>query len=120
MLNINLNIKKEKTNEFLKNKLSITIFSLLFVCAITGLSNSILAYAEENVGTENMILESKENLEEAGEVYSITYILNGGENSENNPVEYRLGEEIALEEAVREGYRFMGWFNEENEKVQTV
>ena len=105
---------------FLKNKLLITIFSLLFVCAITGFSNSILVYAEENVGTENMVLESKANLEETGEVYSITYILNGGENSENNPVEYHLGDEIALEEAVREGYRFTGWFNEENEQVQTL
>ena len=55
--------------------------------------------------------------------YTITYNLDGGENSSLNPVRYTIeSDEITLKDAVKEGYTFDGWFNangEKTEKIQT-
>ncbi len=44
--------------------------------------------------------------------YSITYKLDGGTNSENNPSTYTVEDEIMLEDAVstKDGYSFDGWY----------
>ena len=41
--------------------------------------------------------------------YSITYDLDGGVNSPNNPTSYTHGEDHELEEPIREGYTFEYW-----------
>ena len=42
--------------------------------------------------------------------YSITYVLNGGDNSHLNPNEYTIqSDDIILEQATKEGYRFTSW-----------
>lgn len=41
--------------------------------------------------------------------YSITYELNGGENSTRNPSSYNVESSIRLADAYREGYDFLGW-----------
>ncbi len=44
--------------------------------------------------------------------YTIRYVLNGGKNSENNPLTYTFQDEpIVLENATREGYVFKGWYS---------
>lgn len=44
-------------------------------------------------------------------VYSIAYNLNGGTNGSGNPDSYTIeSEAITLQEAVRDGYTFKGWF----------
>lgn len=47
------------------------------------------------------------------EKYKITYVLNGGENSSENPAEYASETSVTLQDAVREGYQFAGWYRDE-------
>lgn len=44
--------------------------------------------------------------------YSITYELNGGTNAAGNPATFTVGDTIVLEDAVREGYEFKGWYTD--------
>ena len=44
--------------------------------------------------------------------YSITYELDGGDNSENNPDFYTVEDEFVLEDATKEYYDFVGWYLE--------
>lgn len=54
-----------------------------------------------------------------GKTYSITYVLNGGINSENNIAkEYKAGTKIPLYDAERNGYIFAGWFTDSAYKTQ--
>ncbi len=41
--------------------------------------------------------------------YNITYVLNGGENSDDNPLNYNTTDEISLNDPTRMGYSFDGW-----------
>ena len=45
-------------------------------------------------------------------VFTITYILNGGENAASNPTEYLYGVGAALADATRENYLFEGWYTD--------
>lgn len=50
----------------------------------------------------------------AREKFAITYILDGGENSSENPEEYTADSEaIILQDAEKEGYIFEGWYTDE-------
>ncbi len=45
--------------------------------------------------------------------YTITYVLNGGENSAENPATYTItSDEIVLKSASRVGYDFVGWYSD--------
>ncbi len=47
--------------------------------------------------------------------YSITYVLNGGVNSPDNPASYSYeSEDITLKDPSREGYTFDGWYCDES------
>ena len=41
--------------------------------------------------------------------YRISYVLNGGENSRNNPISYTVEDEIVLESPIKTGASFLGW-----------
>lgn len=43
-------------------------------------------------------------------VYKITYELDGGTNSSENPSEYTKNDTIELKPATKEGYNFIGWY----------
>ena len=45
-------------------------------------------------------------------IFSITYVLNGGENAAANPTEYLYGVGAALADATRENYLFEGWYTD--------
>ena len=58
--------------------------------------------------------------EEAAQTYTVSYVLNGGTNSEDNPDTYTVGVQTPLYPAQKTGYSFGGWFTdadctEENE-----
>ena len=45
--------------------------------------------------------------------YTVQYVLNGGRNGSDNPVSYRFGDTISLQDASKDGYIFHGWFTDE-------
>lgn len=47
---------------------------------------------------------------EEGKTYTITYVLNGGTNSSNNPASYISGKGAWLADPVKTGYQFDGWY----------
>ena len=60
------------------------------------------------------MVEGTENVSATCEIivpYTITYQLNGGENSSKNPTEY-YNEKITLDNPIREGYTFKGWYTD--------
>lgn len=50
--------------------------------------------------------------------YSITYVMNNGKNTTDNPSVYTSGQTITLKEPVRENYTFKGWYKEKNFKTK--
>lgn len=53
-------------------------------------------------------------------VYSINYVLNGGENA-NNPYSYvRSDTDLILNAPVRAHYEFLGWFDSANERIDRI
>jgi len=52
-------------------------------------------------------------------VSNITYILNGGTNNESNPSTYEEGTTTLLFDATRTGYKFLGWYLN-NERVTEI
>lgn len=50
--------------------------------------------------------------------YGITYILNGGTNSEENPTQYYQGEYYKLKDPYRDGYTFGGWYEDSEFKYK--
>ena len=45
--------------------------------------------------------------------YSVTYVLNGGKNVAGNPATYTVESDLVLQDPVRDGYAFKGWFTSE-------
>ena len=52
--------------------------------------------------------------------YFVTYELDGGDNSDNNPDFYTIEDEIVLEDAFKEHYDFVGWFLENGEQIERI
>lgn len=56
--------------------------------------------------------------------YKITYKLNGGTNHEANPETYTIYDTIEFKEPTREGYTFLGWYNDsqfsESKKISSI
>ena len=55
---------------------------------------------------QNMTLYAKWTIVE----YSITYNLDGGTNSPNNPAKFTVEDAVVFEPATKEGYEFDGWY----------
>ncbi len=50
---------------------------------------------------------------ESAREFPITYVLYGGTNNNNNPISYKsISSDIILQEPVREGYIFKGWYRD--------
>ena len=70
-----------------------------------------IVYVFDKISDENITLHAKWSVS----IYDILYTLDGGTNSVNNPLTYHYETEtITLEEPVRVGYTFLGWFNNVN------
>ncbi|MGN0466419.1 MAG: InlB B-repeat-containing protein [Lachnospiraceae bacterium] len=72
----------------------------------------------KNLGTkqdENVTLYAKWTKR-----YTITYQLNGGTNSKENPSSYITGSEIILKNPTKKGYIFKGWYVDSNYKTKVT
>ncbi len=58
--------------------------------------------------TENIKIYAKWEIQR----YTITYVLNGGENHKDNPVSYTILDKITLKNATRESFTFEGWYTD--------
>ena len=54
------------------------------------------------------------------EKYAITYVLDGGVNSEENPANYTVRDEVVLQSPTKAGYKFLGWYLDETGTEQTT
>ena len=52
--------------------------------------------------------------------YSITYNLNGGVNSQNNPSSYTVEDNITFASPTKTGYTFLGWFDNNGNQVTSI
>lgn len=53
-------------------------------------------------------------------VYSISYVLNGGENNKNNIKKFDITTEFTFLEPARTGYEFSGWYDAAGNKVEAI
>ena len=85
--------------------------------------NGTQYYTADGTGTKNCDLTSDITLYAAWEVvtYTITYELDGGVNAESNPNSYTIETEtITLSEASKDGYTFIGWYDEAGNEVTQI
>ena len=55
------------------------------------------------------------------ELYKITYDLDGGINAQSNPASYTVETEtIKLADATKDGYTFLGWYDENGDKLTQI
>lgn len=53
--------------------------------------------------------------------YKINYVLNGGENSQQNPDSYIYGRGVShFEQATKQGYTFIGWTDQKGKKIEAI
>lgn len=66
--------------------------------------------------TEDITIYAKWEIEH----YTITYVLNGGVNHKDNPATYTILDKIALQNPVREGFTFDGWYTDPSNAKSVV
>ncbi len=82
-------------------------------------------YLDENFQTEikgvegctgNLTIYAKWDIE----YYTITYVLNGGENHKDNPETYTILDKITLKNPTKEGFTFKGWLTDPDNSKSVV
>ena len=68
-----------------------------------------IPFTETTMPGEDIVLYAKWNYIE----YTINYEVNGGSNNEDNVSSYIVTDEVILDDAFKEGYNFLGWYDNE-------
>ena len=55
---------------------------------------------------------TKETTKDTTQTFNVTYILDGGTNSSDNPTTFTNKDSITLKNASKDGYEFKGWYTE--------
>ena len=74
-----------------------------------GTNRASAATIEAKLFTENATYTATATLD----VYTITYMLDGGTNSTNNPAAYSYGDSYTLAEPTKTNFTFGGWFKDD-------
>ena len=72
----------------------------------------------ENVKTKSVVVKVVKP--EGKNIYTITYVLDGGQNSPENPTEYTEGQSIRLKEPTKSEYKFLGWYTEDDKLIEKI
>lgn len=101
-----LTISADKTQITVSESTSITSATITF--RIGGITKNTTVTIKDKEAIEN--------------TYTITYVLDGGTNSENNPSSIKESETVTLSDATKEGYVFKGWYLDSGfvAKVETL
>ncbi len=88
------------------HQIAIIIVALVAACGCVAGAAIIL----DNDGDSNKV------------TYSVTYVLDGGTNSDKNPTSFSIGDDGTLYSPTREGYLFNGWCSsaEHNDIVEKI
>lgn len=80
-----------------------------------GDGNSITNIPTDAQGDKTLHANWKAN------TYKINYVLNGGENSQQNPDSYIYGRGVShFEQATKQGYTFTGWTDQKGKKIEGI
>lgn len=80
-----------------------------------GDGNSITNIPTDAQGDKTLHANWKAN------TYKINYVLNGGENSQQNPDSYIYGRGVShFEQATKQGYTFIGWTDQKGKKIEAI
>lgn len=80
-----------------------------------GDGNSITNIPTDAQGDKTLHANWKTN------TYKINYVLNGGENSQQNPDSYIYGRGVNhFEQATKQGYTFTGWTDQKGKKIEGI
>ncbi|MCH1723280.1 InlB B-repeat-containing protein [Lactococcus formosensis] len=80
-----------------------------------GDGNSITNIPTDAQGDKTLHANWKAN------TYKINYVLNGGENSQQNPDSYIYGRGVShFEQATKQGYTFTGWTDQKGKKIEAI
>lgn len=80
-----------------------------------GDGNSITNIPTDAQGDKTLHANWKAN------TYKINYVLNGGENSRQNPDSYIYGRGVShFEQATKQGYTFTGWTDQKGKKIEAI
>ncbi|MBR3255400.1 MAG: InlB B-repeat-containing protein [Clostridia bacterium] len=91
---------QDPTTQYLK---SVKIDGKAIETKVDG--NDITSYTFSNIKDDHKVVVVY------GDIYPITYVLNGGTNDSNNPSTYKSeDDDITFQNPTRDGYDFKGWF----------
>ncbi|MBP3255496.1 MAG: InlB B-repeat-containing protein [Clostridia bacterium] len=82
---------------------------IIFIIVIVGICAMSVGYA---VSSDTMFINGRANAKYS--YFTITYVLNGGTNPENPITQYRIIDDDLLPIPTKEGYKFAGWYYDED------
>lgn len=82
---------------------------IIFIIVIIGICAMSVGYA---VSSDTMFINGRANAKYT--YFTITYVLNGGTNPENPITQYRIIDDDLLPIPTKEGYKFAGWYDDED------
>ena len=88
----------------------VAVIALMVLAASVTAGVAVIATQDHNSASQP---DSSEP-DTVSESYAITYVMNGGTNSIENPVSYKAGDIISFKDPTYDGHIFIGWYTDQN------